>query len=79
LGLDTIQVEYSGNQDFAASTTSIVELVRAHRSKRKAASSHKHLRFPHAVSSTVMVSRVGETTARLTDAVRSPTRPTALE
>ena len=57
LGPDTIHADYTPSQGFAPSTAAIVENVRAHRSKTKAAPSAETVR--RAVTSTPIAIRVG--------------------
>jgi hypothetical protein len=69
LGADAIRATYAGSQDFAPSTATIIENVRAHRSKSKATASLEAARSRRAVASPALVSRVGGAVANPTDAV----------
>ena len=77
LGRDTIRVDYTGNQDFAGSTETVVETVRAHSIKNKIASYVDITPSRQAVS-TIIAGRLDGTAASPTDAVTLLAAPTVL-
>ncbi len=76
LGPNTIHADYAPSPGFAPSTAAIVENVRAHRSRRKAAPSAKSVR--RAVPSTPIAIRIGGVAAIHVGAVTIVGGPTVL-
>jgi hypothetical protein len=78
LGPNTIQADYTPSQGFDPSTAAVIENVRAHRSKSKAASSPEAAPSRQFVPSTAIERRVGGAVASPAEAVTLLAAPTVL-